>query len=764
MRKNYIKSIAKMLVCFMSTTALLPAVHAHDTVSNEDIIKEVAFAYQRQSAEGQSFYDQYNSRRHLYATPEDSTSQRTVYLDCSSYVNSCYMEAFGVNVLPYEITEKSPSTANYYKYAQEFIGQKDDVIGYWENGLNEGRNDYDTSEEREEITKFVYENIEIGDVLTYRHGTESSGYKGHVYMYIGDNKYIHRAGAPSYNVNTSNPALSYDQKEGETGIGTITASKIFEEEGNDRYIFRLDESDPVISFSILRPLARGLTPTAKALARMKIAGLTMEKTASVFENNSVNTGDTLTYTVTLKNTTTAAIENVVISDTLPVGTEFVSGSTGVSANGRSLSWAGSVAAGATVNVTYNVRITADVPGTLIKSNATYVSGIKLGNITHTVSGYTKGQQTTLANKANDFIESSKTGKPVNVVNSLYKEALGFEPFEYATPEEILDQVIDSTNLTCRTDTKLSKMLVPNLYGGLDIKSGYIRYAEHNDRTRLVSKEELAVGDIIFAEWSGGNVAYVYMGDSKLLSAGDGTCKALTIGDNIYVSGDNILISLLAYDRFAVLRPSMAAETAESSVPAYFEIGRHQDTEVVYLEGKIDNTSNQDFVTILIKNDEGNIAYIGEYETDNVGRYSAKFPVKGSGTFTYSVKAGNTDVTESVTIASINSNGVFVDLWIADSNGGETVTAQSLISAGATIKNKYSYNDAFKFILAFYDTNDRLIKCKISDEVSVEFDDINSTKEFPYGASAPENTAKVKAFAWKDVTNLVPFGDDAEVEF
>lgn len=72
-----------------------------ETYNNYDIIVEMAKAYERQGA--QIPYDQYNSRRNIYSSPEEATAQRTIFLDCSSYVNSCYREGFGVNILPYEI-------------------------------------------------------------------------------------------------------------------------------------------------------------------------------------------------------------------------------------------------------------------------------------------------------------------------------------------------------------------------------------------------------------------------------------------------------------------------------------------------------------------------------------------------------------------------------------------------------------------------------------------------------------------------------------
>ena len=47
--------------------------------SNADIIKEIVYAYDRQG--DTILYDQLNSRRHVSASPEDATSQNTIYLD-----------------------------------------------------------------------------------------------------------------------------------------------------------------------------------------------------------------------------------------------------------------------------------------------------------------------------------------------------------------------------------------------------------------------------------------------------------------------------------------------------------------------------------------------------------------------------------------------------------------------------------------------------------------------------------------------------------
>ena len=416
-------------------------------------------------------------------------------------------------------------------------------------------------EEISAVLSTVRESLQVGDLLAYRHG-KTSDTSGHVYIYMGNEQFLHCYGGGSYTRNESNPALSYDSNASETTAGQIdyiSADSIFTDTSHKRYLFKATSSDTVRNFCLLRPFARGLTPTEETLGRMKIAGLSMEKVSSVFENTSVKTGDVITYKITLKNTNSAEVSGVELTDTIPGGTEFVSASDGVTVSGDTVSWSGSVPGKSTVTVTIDVKVTAAEPGTLIKSEKTFVNGVKLGNIVHALTDYSKINELMLKEKANEYATKEKAFETgTAMANSLYKEALGIEVFEELTESGVLDLVIDNENKASRTDTELSEIIAPNLYGGHIIRAGWVYQPEQNDRTRLISKEELMIGDIIVADWSGGSITFVYAGNSKLLTVENGTCQMRTIGNNIYGStADNILISLLAYDRFAILRPSMA---------------------------------------------------------------------------------------------------------------------------------------------------------------------------------------------------------------
>ena len=136
----------------------------HKAYDYDSIVIELAKAFDRQGA--QIPYDQLIGRRSLFATPEDATAQKTLFLDCSSYLNSIYRVAFGVNLLPYEVDEVSCSTLNYDTYAKE-NGENVDVVGYWENS------EWSTADDRTRIAEWINANLRIGDVIVYRHGVSA---------------------------------------------------------------------------------------------------------------------------------------------------------------------------------------------------------------------------------------------------------------------------------------------------------------------------------------------------------------------------------------------------------------------------------------------------------------------------------------------------------------------------------------------------------------------------------------------------------------
>ncbi len=89
-------------------------------------------------------------------------------------------------------------------------------------------------------------------------------------------------------------------------------------------------------------------------------------------------GDVLTYTIVLHNSGNQNAGNVSLSDVLPANVTYVAGSVtgGAAHDGTTLTWNGSIMAGARITVTYQVRVNLPLANnTLIENSATVNDGI-----------------------------------------------------------------------------------------------------------------------------------------------------------------------------------------------------------------------------------------------------------------------------------------------------------------------------------------------------------------------------------------------------
>ena len=522
-------------------------------VEGQEYLREIAYAFYYQLPYVD--YDQYNTRRNINPTPEDATEEQRIYLDCSSYVNAVYYNAFGVNILPYAITEKGASTANFTAYAKDNPDNVD-VVGYYE------RKDYTTDEAQKALLKELLDNLQVGDVIVYRKASS-----GHALIYVGGGKILHCMNTnsfrrhPELSEKESKPYLdpleSYDYVS-TSSVGFESTFNLFESPGAQRYLF----SENYVNFSILRPLNRGLTATDEAEARMTIPSLSIEKLVSIGMYSAVFAGDELTYTVTLKNNGESDLLNVNLAEKVPAGTEFVSASENVIHNGGNITWTGAVKANSEVVLSFKVKVTATTPGTLIESNEGKVNGLSLNKITNTVSGISRDKLDELSEAGYSAAESStEYADPILMINAIYRELFGADILNYATTEAALNDIIDVANKKYNASCDANDMVIANLSGGYLIRG---TNPSNNDRIRAVRIEYLTTGDVIIAQHVNKSqvtvyTAYIYLGGRDFLcvtsESGVATVVECKTGDVKKIQ--NILTSLYSYDKYAIIRPSMA---------------------------------------------------------------------------------------------------------------------------------------------------------------------------------------------------------------
>ncbi len=516
--------------------------------THEDVIEEVANAYLRQGL--QQNYNQTLSRRNINPSPEEATSQHMIFLDCSSFVNAVYYEAFGSNVMPYDTNERRPQTGVYLEYARE-NKQAVDVIACVE--VKDYAND---PTGLDAIVADARSRLKKGDIVNYRKGNS-----GHSVLYLGGDTIIHSIGSDFYNNNP--PETSHEgnlHKELDGTVQLASVSEYFERGGSTRSLFDKD------AFCIFRPTARGLTPTEETESRMLAKGLDGEKTSNIGVNTGIARGEEITYTVTVKNHRDVAYKSVEIKDVLDSNLTFVSGSDGVKVDGQTVTFNKQIKSGETISVSWTAKVKdTAVIGSNITSDKTTVQGVQQATILYSVSGYTINQLQTVANKAKEYSSQNKTfSNPIDMVESLYKDALNVTVFDYENLYLMLDDIIDVDNKDI-SQNAITKFVAPNLYGGRDIAS---LYTVNKDIVRLITTQNLSVGDVIIAESDDfvegelytDRVVYVYVGDNQLVSCtsnSNGKVKLVTMSDSQYEK-EHVLVSIFAYDRYAVLRPSQVA--------------------------------------------------------------------------------------------------------------------------------------------------------------------------------------------------------------
>lgn len=510
----------------------------------QSALVEVAYAYYYKG--NKIHYDQYGTRRNINPSPELATSDNRLHLDCSSYVNAVYYEAFGENVMPYPTTERSAQTGVLTNYAEEFLGINPDVIGYWENA------NYTTEEEKAALLSEIKLLLEPGDVIVYRRTAET----GHAIIYVGGGYFLHSTGS-SYEYDTTNPLNSYDQaSNAEISKGTVSklsVKSVFDDPDSGRYLF----TSNIARICLLRPLARGLSITEQTKSRLTIPGISIEKTSSAGYAAAVSVGSPILYTITMTNNTDTEVSNITVKDKLPIGTEFIGAGKGISYENGVISWYGTIPANTTVNVVYCVVVTKDAEA-VIESYEGTVNGVKLSPVYNTRAKYSGEDSAKIAEAIKNITTPDSqlqvTPDPIALANLVYS-TVGENVFEGATAKGLLDALIDSDLKTYNASAEAYSMLVPTLYGGYDIRLGY---RVDNERSRLVKESNVSVGDVIIAESGEVVTVYVYAGEGNLLSVStaDLTVKVMPIGTNEY---KNVLMSLISYDRYVILRPSMLAD-------------------------------------------------------------------------------------------------------------------------------------------------------------------------------------------------------------
>lgn len=596
----------------------------------EEAIVEMAWAYylkgnklqycSQELTSGLSKYYGSTYRLTEDVAPEYGTSDTTIYAVCSDFVYKVYYEALGYRMF---------GSADYLDAVTDAMWMfcEDVALMRWMNDsytLTAEDISYGVTTDHvmtlEGARQFLAdweENLRPGDVILP---------EGHAMLYIGGGyvvdcwggKYDRTTGLEVFETNGAVHYLHSLEDLYLNGTDPVTQAYWLTENSTKNWfvVFRpldfflnTEDGDTNLSNDVLNSTEAALTDSVKS--RLSYPGMEIDRTADVAPYRTVATGDTLTYSVAISNCSNDAdyltyhrafdasysgqsYSGLAVTETVPAGTvlnpDTISHDGVYNSAANTITWNLNIAAGATVELTYQVTVTAPMGSTITNSGG-YVADIPSNSISTGVGG-TKLSDAALEGLAELAATNvnlwrteyniSKLGTDLQFAERVYAKAMGIG-LELPTVQQILDNLFtyrsitvpsgsvrytgsQSANLFTRKEAvpagyeTVASMIVDGYIGGRKL------YCAEQNPINEFRMDYLQPGDIIvYANTVGSTVTddkvMVYAGSNTLLSLDTDQKLRVLCGSGQAMNNQDEAFTALweAYisDVFFVLRPSLS---------------------------------------------------------------------------------------------------------------------------------------------------------------------------------------------------------------
>ena len=482
--------------------------------------------------------------------PEEYTYDEWGYVNCAVFTYDVYKMALGYTLPSSMYTTSSLTSNSLAQGMREF---------YFENTTP---GEYDESFILQKKQEFM-NTLQVGDLMVVRRMEKgkTGEVSGHVMLYIGNGMFIHSSGSSFKQADggvgeeVAEPTIRYCKVNDYFFAPSAVSGNPFRgpDEYGDKYVNKI---------LIVRPLNKfnGEIPENTVNRVQNMTDIRADKTSSHPSSTTVNPGDLITFTFTVRNLGDVA-KTIDIFDKAPAGTTYVSGCDNVT--GDELRWSITVGACETVKVSYTVSVNNVPNGTVIDGRDATVGGVKHRCAAIKVMNtLTLTEQEAIKAALDELALENTTLKGLALVNEIYRRALGkMGIFRDTDVNAVMDGSNDSIFYQTATeyngkkmdklrneDTYYKKMLVDHLYGGMRVDSA----AKLFDRTKMLKPHNLIVGDVLIARTNSAENVYMYIGDGYLIN--------LTNGVGVEADFANLAQRILFYGRnFAVVRPSFVIE-------------------------------------------------------------------------------------------------------------------------------------------------------------------------------------------------------------
>ncbi|MBQ7625158.1 MAG: DUF11 domain-containing protein, partial [Clostridia bacterium] len=455
--------------------------------------------------------------------PEEGTPQKTLYLDCTAFVWSLLKSAYN-----YALPENR-SRALTYNSTPELTP----LIVY--------EHTPGTDRAEETVIQDIIETLQPGDVIAYSNPDNTGG---HGVIYLG-NGYVMQCSSSSRIGGGNADYNKNGNVDAHEGYGGIRVDKIDFLIDPHRLSYHFEPGE-VFTTRIIRPDYSKLKPTEDAVNRAKnMLHIVAYKLTSAPEGVSVNPGDTVDFTIVVKNLNNEP-RTVAVTDVLPAGLTLKSGS-----NNFTLS----LAAGETKTQTYTVTVDASAKkDSFIEYKTTKAGGVTLNNTpVYVGSALSSADRQKLSAAA-----TAATGASTfDVIKAAY-DAIGVKlPFAsadtaYSGVFKADPQYGSKGGICLNAEGAAAKTVARGIYGGR-----YFVNSNNEHRLKYVSVDSLIPGDILLAvEENNGKISY-----ELYFYVADRTFKYVKDGKTVETSNSSDCQELIervwGENAFAVIRPSLA---------------------------------------------------------------------------------------------------------------------------------------------------------------------------------------------------------------
>ncbi|MBQ7624315.1 MAG: DUF11 domain-containing protein [Clostridia bacterium] len=458
--------------------------------------------------------------------PEDYTKQLLGYTNCACFTYDCYYEA-----LDYDI--KYWYVRMYYAADPEEIMYSYDVKG--------DETPEDIARLKEEFVKI----LEPGDCICYLHDDS-----GHAMLYAGEGRVIHSQAPGGGNYDYSS------KKDRVEPVGSISLDMI-DDLFTPGYVRCLPQQK---SYIICRPLNKfkgGEVPEKSKNRAKNLQNVVVQKLCSKTIGQVIMPGEELTYTFDIQNLNNWKMD-LEVRDVVPENTTYVSGADSVS--GRNLSWDITVPKGERMTVSYTVKVNDDnsLYGKKIFNDKATVGGVPCKTPAVYVRKHlSDDEKTKLAGTMDAVSKSGASVFGLELAKSIYKDAIGMDISAAVTDEKSLmgtlftPQTADPGIYDFNEDNKYFPLVAPAMYGGYYVLS---ITAFDGIRTRGPQTQHLEAGDIVvISDNKEDTETQVYMvgAGNKIMCLNPGAVRMLDVAES-----NDILMGILGYTKFVILRPAM----------------------------------------------------------------------------------------------------------------------------------------------------------------------------------------------------------------